>query len=62
MSKPTEATPEEISRAMRSLGRRGGLVKSKIKRAASRANILAAKAAGKTGGWPKGKPRKPKPQ
>lgn len=39
---------------MRILGRR----KSPAKRASSIANLEAARAAGKTGGWPKGVPRK----
>jgi len=43
----------EVSAAAAALGRKGGSVKSDAKTKASRENA-------KKGGWPKGKPRKPK--
>jgi len=42
-----------MNKAAQSLGRLGGLAKSAAKTAAVRENA-------KLGGWPKGKPRKPK--
>lgn len=42
-----------MNKAAQSLGRLGGLAKSSAKTAAARENA-------KKGGWPKGKPRKPK--
>lgn len=42
-----------MNKAAQSLGRLGGLAKSAAKTAAVRENA-------KKGGWPKGKPRKPK--
>jgi len=43
----------EVSKYLAAIGRRGGKAKSYAKTAAVRANA-------KLGGWPKGKPRKPK--
>lgn len=42
-----------MNKAAQALGRLGGLAKSAAKTAAARENA-------KKGGWPKGKPRKPK--
>lgn len=43
----------EISKYLAAIGRRGGKAKSAAKTEAARANA-------KRGGWPKGRPRKPK--
>lgn len=48
--------------AAATLGRKGGASKSPAKAAASAKNMAKARAARKQVGWPKGKPRKPRPK
>jgi len=49
---------DDLSAAAAAMGRRGGQSRSDAKRHAAKENLK--KAAG-LGGWPKGRPRKPKP-
>ena len=49
---------DDLSAAAAAMGRRGGQSRSDAKRRAAKENLK--KAAG-LGGWPKGRPRKPKP-
>ena len=48
-----------LSAAAGALGRKGGRAKTPAKRRASLANLAKARAMGRNGGWPKGRPRKP---
>ena len=56
-----ERLPFDISSiAASSLGKKGGISKSDAKKKSSAENLANARAGGKIGGWPKGKPRKAK--
>ena len=48
-----------LSAAAGALGRKGGRSRTPAKIRASLANLAQARAMGRNGGWPKGRPRKP---
>jgi hypothetical protein len=54
-----EGLPFDVSSLVASsLGKKGGSTKSDAKKKSSAENLANARAEGKIGGWPKGKPRK----
>jgi len=48
-----------LSAAAGAMGRKGGRSRTPAKIRASLANLAKARAMGRNGGWPKGRPRKP---
>jgi len=62
LAEPLVKIPAQVKSAAATLGRKGGYVKSAVKAASSRRNLLKARAMGKVGGRPKGSKTKKKVQ